>query len=161
MIAKPDGIDKKDFCPRNLRRGMPRQHPDHHTHQPLCDRRIAIRRERQHPLPIFCMQPNLRLTPPDQVVIRLIPILNYRQLLPQLDNIFILVHPVAKHPEVGNDLVLCFLNRHINKLAALNPAVTRASSPPSVSRRPAYPSPPAYYIPPAKPAPSPEYNTGP
>ena len=75
---------------------MTGQHPDDHADQPLRDCRIAIRREYQHAIPILRMQPDLRLATLDQVIIRLILFFDLRQILSQLDDLFIFIHPVAE-----------------------------------------------------------------
>src|SRR6186713_1437250 len=150
MILQTDGLDKIDLSIHNILRRLTRQHPDNHTDKPLGDHRIAVRRKFHLAIDNAGMQPYFRLASFDQVIVSLVLGIDQGQLLTELNNKFVLLHPVAKELKIGDDLILLLFNGHYLKFSS--PMLIARS--PCGSPRPAGPSPPVYYKRPKMPSPS-------
>ena len=116
MASQSDGIYEIDIGICNFFWSMTREHLDNQAAQPLRDDGVAIRGKEEPVLPVVRMQPNPGLAAFYQILVHFVLILDKRQFLPQLDDVFVFVHPILTEDlKIGDDLVLLFTDRHVHK----------------------------------------------
>src|SRR5690606_13680813 len=86
--------------------------PDQNGDDPFGDYGIAVRGEYQFVPCQLGMYPDTALAALDQVVVRLVPLFDKGEGLPEFYHVYIALHPVLEHGELLHDTLLYFLYCH-------------------------------------------------
>ena len=131
MLLQSNLLDEVEVGIQNLLRRMAAEHPDQQTYNALYDHRIALSLKVndntsrfsavlcQQALPSFGgaggglrHQPHATLATVNQVLLRLELLVKRLQIVAQINQQLVLVHPVVKAGELLNDLVLYLVYAH-------------------------------------------------
>ena len=116
MIAQSDLVDEIKVGIEDLLRRVIAQHLDEQGDDALHDQRIAVGGEHQPAIHHVALEPHAALTAVDEVLLGLIFIVEGFEVIAQVNQHLVLVHPVVEVAELSHHLVLQFINRfHLSK----------------------------------------------
>ena len=110
MILQTNLLYEIEISIHNLCWSMTAQHANQESDDALHDKRITIGSKDELTIYIFTLQPNTTLTTVDKVLLVLIFLFERSQLIAQINEHLILVHPVGKILELLNYFILQIIN---------------------------------------------------
>src|SRR5690606_10260562 len=116
MFLQTDLIDKIRIGIQDVLWPLVTEGPDQNGYDALGDDGITVSGEQQSVPLELGMYPYPALTTLDQIVVRLVPLLDQGKGLAQFNHIFIALHPVFKHGKFVDYAFLYFLYRHLSDL---------------------------------------------
>lgn len=111
MLAQTDLLDEIEVGIEDLLRRVAADHADEQRDDALGDERVAIGGEDEAAIGVVALQPHAALTTLDEVLLVLVLLVQRLEVVAQVDQHLILVHPVGKLVELLDDLVLQFVDR--------------------------------------------------
>ena len=112
MVLKADALDEIKVGVKDFLRRMPAQHAYQQRYYALNYERVALRREVYLAVHVVRLQPHAALAAVNEVVLGLILVVELLQVIAQVNQQLVLVHPVGKVSKLLYYLVLCFVYCH-------------------------------------------------